>query len=74
LGAVSDLLAVTTTTPTPCGNYSNRLGSWGKLAVLKKLLIIAGLVGVAALVVKKVKASSDERALWHEATTAPDLR
>ncbi|SDT73647.1 hypothetical protein SAMN04489716_6736 [Actinoplanes derwentensis] len=43
-------------------------------SVLKKLLIIAGVVGVAALVVKKVKASSDERALWHEATTAPDLR
>ncbi|HWS32270.1 MAG TPA: DLW-39 family protein, partial [Actinoplanes sp.] len=29
--------------------------------MLKKLLIIAGVVGVAALVVKKVKASSDER-------------
>jgi len=26
------------------------------------------------MVVKRVKASSDERALWHEATTAPDLR
>lgn len=46
----------------------------GCSSVLKKLLIIAGVVGVAALVVKKVKASSDERALWHEATTAPDLR
>jgi hypothetical protein len=46
----------------------------GSSSVLKKLLIIAGVVGVAALVVKKVKASSDERALWHEATTAPDLR
>ena len=42
--------------------------------MLKKLLIIAGLIGTTALVVKKVKASSDERALWHEATTAPDLR
>jgi hypothetical protein len=42
--------------------------------MFKKLLIVAGLVGAAALVVKKVKASSDERALWHEATTAPDLR
>jgi hypothetical protein len=40
----------------------------------KKLLIIAGLVGAAALAVKKVKAANDERALWHEATTAPDLR
>ena len=42
--------------------------------VLKKLLIVAGIVTVAAVVVRKVKASSDERALWHEATTAPDLR
>lgn len=40
----------------------------------KKLLVLAG-VGVAvALVARKIKASSDERALWHEATTAPDLR
>jgi len=42
--------------------------------MLKKLLVIAGLIGATALVVKKVKASSDERALWHEATNAPDLR
>ena len=42
--------------------------------MLKKLLLVVGVVGAAALVVKKVKASSDERALWHEATTAPDLR
>ena len=42
--------------------------------MLKKLLILAGVVGAAALVVKKVKATNDERALWHEATTAPDLR
>lgn len=42
--------------------------------MLKKLLIVAGVVGAAALVVKRFKASSDERALWHEATTAPDLR
>jgi hypothetical protein len=44
--------------------------------MLKKLLIVLGVVGVATLVVKKVKESSDERALWHEATTAPapDLR
>jgi hypothetical protein len=40
----------------------------------KKLLIVAGVVGVAALVVRKVKSANDERALWHEATTAPDLR
>jgi hypothetical protein len=42
--------------------------------MLKKLLIIAGVVGAAALVARKVKAANDERALWHEATTAPDLR
>ena len=42
--------------------------------MLKKLLIIAGVAVAAALVVKKVKAANDERALWHEATTAPDLR
>jgi hypothetical protein len=42
--------------------------------MVKKLLVVAGLVGVAVFVVKRVKASSDERALWHEATTAPDLR
>jgi hypothetical protein len=42
--------------------------------MFKKLLILAGVVGAAALVVKRVKAANDERALWHEATTAPDLR
>ena len=42
--------------------------------MLKKLLIVAGLIGATTMIVKRVKASSDERALWHEATTAPDLR
>jgi hypothetical protein len=42
--------------------------------MLKKLVIVVGVVGAAALIVRRVKASSDERALWHEATTAPDLR
>ncbi|GAA2216795.1 DLW-39 family protein [Micromonospora olivasterospora] len=42
--------------------------------MVKKLLIVAGVIGVAALVAKKIKASNDERALWHEATTSPDLR
>ena len=32
------------------------------------------LVGAAAYVAKQVKTASEERALWHEATTAPDLR
>ena len=40
----------------------------------KKLLILVGLVGAVVLVAKKVKNANDERALWHEATTAPDLR
>ena len=40
----------------------------------KKLLIVAGIVGVAIVVVRKAKSASEERALWHEATTAPDLR
>jgi hypothetical protein len=42
--------------------------------MMKKLLILVGLVGAAVIVAKKVKNASDERALWHEATTAPDLR
>jgi hypothetical protein len=40
----------------------------------KKLLILVGLVGAAAFIAKKVRDASDERALWHEATTSPDLR
>ncbi|HEY8533320.1 MAG TPA: DLW-39 family protein [Micromonospora sp.] len=42
--------------------------------MVKKLLIVAGVIGVVALIAKKVKAANDERALWHEATTTPDLR
>ena len=40
----------------------------------KKLLVLVSLLGVAAYVAKKVKDANDERALWHEATSAPDLR
>lgn len=40
----------------------------------KKLLILVGIIGIGAVVAKKVKSANDERALWHEATTAPDLR
>jgi hypothetical protein len=40
----------------------------------KKLLILAAVVGAVALVAKKVKEANDERALWHEATTAPEPR
>jgi hypothetical protein len=42
--------------------------------VLKKLLVMAGILGGAAFVARKVKTAKDERALWHEATTSPDLR
>ena len=42
---------------------------------MKKLLVIAGILGGAAYVARKMKAAKDERALWHEATTTtPDLR
>ena len=42
--------------------------------MLKKLLVVAGVLGVAVVVARKVRAANEERALWHEATTAPDLR
>ena len=40
----------------------------------KKLLIVAGVIGVAAVVARKVREANEERALWHEATTAADVR
>jgi len=40
----------------------------------KKLLILLSVLGIAAIVVRKVRSANEERALWHEATTAPDLR
>ena len=40
----------------------------------KKILLLAAVLGVGAVVFKKVKDANDERELWHEATTAPDLR
>jgi hypothetical protein len=42
--------------------------------MLKKLLIVVGVLGAAAAVAKKVRSANEERTLWHEATTAPDLR
>jgi hypothetical protein len=42
--------------------------------MFKKLLILAGLAALVAFIAKKAKSANDERALWHEATTAPDLR
>jgi hypothetical protein len=41
---------------------------------VKKILFLLGALGVAGLVAKKVKSANDERELWHEATTTPDLR
>ena len=42
--------------------------------MLKKILLVVGVVGVAALVYKRVKETNEERVLWREATTAPDHR
>ena len=44
--------------------------------MLKKLLVILSVLGVAAIIAKKVRSANEERALWHEATTSasPDLR
>ncbi|WP_345631781.1 DLW-39 family protein [Rugosimonospora acidiphila] len=42
--------------------------------MVKKLLILAGVLGAAVYVAKKVKDANDERSLWHEATTSQDLR
>ncbi|MGC9666993.1 DLW-39 family protein [Planosporangium sp. 12N6] len=42
--------------------------------MVKKLIILAGVLGAAAIIAKKVRSANEERALWHEATTAPDLR
>ena len=40
----------------------------------KKLLIIAGVIGAATIVAKKVKDANHDRAVWHEAITATDAR
>ncbi|WP_240942079.1 DLW-39 family protein [Planosporangium thailandense] len=42
--------------------------------MVKKLIILAGVLGAAVVIAKKVRSANEERALWHEATTAPDLR
>jgi hypothetical protein len=46
----------------------------GTVPMLKKLVLLAGIVGGVAFLAKKAKTAKDERALWHEATTSPDLR
>ncbi len=42
--------------------------------MFKKLFILVGLAALAVFIAKRAKNANDERALWHEATTAPDLR
>lgn len=42
--------------------------------MLKKLLIIAGVVAGAAFIIKKVKDANEDKTVWHEATTTPELR
>ena len=43
--------------------------------MLKKLVIVVGVVAAVAYVAKRIKSASDGRALWHEATTTTtDLR
>lgn len=41
---------------------------------MKKLLLAVLALGGGLLVFRRFKAAEDERTLWHEATTAPDLR
>ena len=41
--------------------------------MLKKMIFVAGLLGLVAVVARKVRSASEERALWREATSAPDL-
>jgi hypothetical protein len=42
--------------------------------MLKKILLLVALAGAAVMIAKKVKDANEERDLWHEATTSPDLR
>ncbi|MDP9221080.1 MAG: DLW-39 family protein [Actinomycetota bacterium] len=41
---------------------------------MKKLLLAVLAVVGGLIVARRLKAGQDERDLWHEATTAPDLR
>ncbi|MEP6696558.1 MAG: DLW-39 family protein [Pseudonocardiales bacterium] len=41
---------------------------------MKKLLLAVVAVVGGVVVARRLKAGQDERSLWHEATTAPDLR
>ena len=41
---------------------------------MKKLLLVAALLGVGYVVYRQVSANQAEQDLWTEATSAPDLR
>ena len=41
---------------------------------MKKILFVLAVLGLVGFAAKKIKTASDERELWHEATTSPDLR
>lgn len=41
---------------------------------MKKLLIVAALLGIGYVIYRQVTASKAEQDLWSEATTDPDLR
>ena len=41
---------------------------------MKKIIAIVVAIAAGALVFSKVRSSRSEQDLWHEATTAPDLR
>jgi hypothetical protein len=45
-----------------------------EVAVLKKLVVLAALAAAGYVVYTKVTEAQDERDLWNEATSAPDLR
>jgi hypothetical protein len=43
--------------------------------MLKRVVVLVGVIAAAAYVAKRIKSANDGRALWHEATTtSTDLR
>ena len=42
--------------------------------MLKKLLVLAGVVAGGLFVIRKRRGARSESDLWHEATSSPDLR
>ena len=41
--------------------------------MIKRLVLVAALAGTALLVLKKLRTVREERELWQEAMSAPDL-